>query len=204
MPKLRLTVTEERAQKEALTRYERFLPTLTLKKLQLQVEVNRVRRERREIAQEKDAFFSRVKPWVAVLAEDAGLDGFAGRLEMKAGTANVAGVFVPVAWDVRHVPGEYGLYDTPLWVDAALEAVGSLAVLTARDRILSEEEDILSRELAYTLQRVNLFEKVKIPEARENIRKIRVYLADQQAAAVVRGKIAKAKAAAGHREGAAP
>jgi V/A-type H+-transporting ATPase subunit D len=40
---------------------------------------------------------------------------------------------------------------------------------------------------------VNLFEKVKIPEAKENIRVIKIYLGDQQIAAVVRGKIAKNK-----------
>ena len=44
-----------------------------------------------------------------------------------------------------------------------------------------------------TAQRVNLFEKVKIPEARENIRVIGIYLGDQQTSAVVRGKIAKKK-----------
>ena len=36
-----------------------------------------------------------------------------------------------------------------------------------------------------------LFEKVKIPETKANIKKITVYLGDQQVAAVVRGKISK-------------
>jgi V/A-type H+-transporting ATPase subunit D len=38
---------------------------------------------------------------------------------------------------------------------------------------------------------VNLFEKIKIPETKGSIKKIQVYLGDQQTAAVVRGKIAK-------------
>ena len=50
-------------------------------------------------------------------------------------------------------------------------------------------------ELRATSQRVNLFEKVKIPETKENIRKIGVYMADQQVAAVVRSKISKRKIA---------
>ena len=40
---------------------------------------------------------------------------------------------------------------------------------------------------------MNLFETVKIPEARENIRVIGIYLGVQQTSAVVRGKIAKKK-----------
>jgi V/A-type H+-transporting ATPase subunit D len=53
--------------------------------------------------------------------------------------------------------------------------------------------DVLREELRITIQRINLFEKVKIPEARENIRVIRIYLGDIQTAEVVRGKISKRK-----------
>jgi V/A-type H+/Na+-transporting ATPase subunit D len=58
-------------------------------------------------------------------------------------------------------------------------------------RILDEQIRRLGEELRITTQRVNLFEKVKIPEAQENIRRIGIYLGDQQTAQVVRGKIAK-------------
>ena len=46
-----------------------------------------------------------------------------------------------------------------------------------------------------TSQRVNLFEKVKIPETEANIKKISIYMADQQVSAVVRSKISKRKIA---------
>ena len=59
--------------------------------------------------------------------------------------------------------------------------------------IIAKQLDLLDAELRVTSQRVNLFEKVKIPEAKENIRVIGVYLGDQQTAAVVRGKISKKK-----------
>ena len=58
---------------------------------------------------------------------------------------------------------------------------------------LEKQVELLGKELRTTSQRVNLFEKVKIPEAKENIRIIGVYLGDQQTAAVVRGKISKKK-----------
>jgi V/A-type H+-transporting ATPase subunit D len=52
---------------------------------------------------------------------------------------------------------------------------------------------LLSKELRTTTQRVNLFEKVKIPECKENMRIIRIYLGDVDTAGVVRSKIAKRK-----------
>jgi V/A-type H+-transporting ATPase subunit D len=41
--------------------------------------------------------------------------------------------------------------------------------------------------------RVNLFEKVLIPRAQENIKKIRIFLGDQQLSAVAQAKVAKLK-----------
>ena len=60
-------------------------------------------------------------------------------------------------------------------------------------KVLNEQIAVLSRELRTATQRVNLFEKVKIPETREIIKKISIYLGDQQTSEVVRGKIAKKK-----------
>ena len=59
--------------------------------------------------------------------------------------------------------------------------------------VLDEQVRLLSQELRSTTQRVNLFEKVKIPETKANIKKISVYLGDEQVAAVVRSNISKKK-----------
>jgi len=61
--------------------------------------------------------------------------------------------------------------------------------------VLDEQVRLLEAELRSTTQRVNLFEKVKIPETEENIKKISIYMADQQVNAVVRSKISKRKVA---------
>jgi V/A-type H+/Na+-transporting ATPase subunit D len=59
--------------------------------------------------------------------------------------------------------------------------------------VMQKKQALLAEELSITTQRVNLFEKIKIPESRENIRKINIVLGDMQTAAVVTGKIAKHK-----------
>ena len=80
---------------------------------------------------------------------------------------------------------------TPPWVDEALLLFARLSRLDVEIGLLRRQVSLLESELRVTSQRVNLFEKVKIPQAIESIRKIHIYLGDQQTAAVVRGKIAK-------------
>ena len=88
------------------------------------------------------------------------------------------------------------MYETPLWVDIAANHMEKAMLLDLEAEVLYEQVRLLEAELLATSQRVNLFEKVKIPETQENIRKISIYLADQQVSAVVRSKISKRKIAA--------
>ena len=106
---------------------------------------------------------------------------------------NIAGVIVPVFEELTFEEISYDVADYPLWVDTAVVTLREIARLDALVKTLRTQVELLERELRSTAQRVNLFEKVKIPEARENIRVIGIYLGDQQTSAVVRGKIAKKK-----------
>jgi V/A-type H+-transporting ATPase subunit D len=81
----------------------------------------------------------------------------------------------------------------PLWVDYGIEAMKKVMIENARIEVLKKQDELVREELRITTQRVNLFEKVMIPQAKENIRKIQIYLGDLQTAAVVTGKIAKEK-----------
>lgn len=87
----------------------------------------------------------------------------------------------------------YDVADYPLWVDTAAVRLREIARLERSGKDPPPQVELLEQELRSTAQRVNLFEKVKIPEAKENIRVIGIYLGDQQTSAVVRGKIAKKK-----------
>ena len=111
--------------------------------------------------------------------------------ELLTSTGNIAGVSIPVFSGAEFECSKYDLYKTPLWVDAAAEKLQEVLSLDLEAKVLDEQVRLLNSELRTTTQRVNLFEKVKIPETRANIKKITVYLGDQQVAAVVRGKISK-------------
>jgi V/A-type H+-transporting ATPase subunit D len=113
--------------------------------------------------------------------------------EILTDSQNIAGVEVPVFKSVRFTVAEYDFFSEELWIDSAVDTVKKLFSLKAEQLIIRKQYELIGDELRVTTQRVNLFEKIKIPECRENIRVIQIYMGDQQTAAVGRSKIAKRK-----------
>ncbi len=196
MAKVKLTKNELKKQKDALKRFRRYLPTLQLKKQQLQIEIRRVESEERELHQRKDEIDGKIRSWVAVFGEEAGVEKLVQVEDIAVSKGNIAGVEIPVLENVSFRTVPYDLFEKPLWVDAGVQLLQEILELDVKIDILQKQIEKLGHELRVTNQRVNLFEKVMIPETRENIRKIQIYLGDQQTASVVRGKIAKNKAEA--------
>jgi V/A-type H+-transporting ATPase subunit D len=110
-----------------------------------------------------------------------------------ASVKNIAGVDLSVFERAEFESVEYDLFIAPLWVDFAIEELRKLVSLCCEIKVLEKGIEVLRHELRITTQRVNLFEKIKIPEASEAIRAIKIYLGDQMANAVGRSKIAKRK-----------
>lgn len=196
---IKLTKNEQKVQKDHLKQYERYLPTLQLKKQQLQSVIMRVKNELEEKEVERTQMIGDLDDWVAVFSEntifdeDKKLENLVQPETVISKNENIAGVTVPVFEELSFKDIEYNVDDYPLWVDTAIIKLREIARLDALVSTLRKQEEMLEKELRSTSQRVNLFEKVKIPEAKENIRVIGVYLGDQQTAAVVRGKISKKK-----------
>ena len=193
MAKLKKTKNELKAQREALRRYERFLPTLELKKQQLQREVRRAEAELRRRRSRRDEVLAGLRPWAGLLSSAPDLADQVRVEGLDVETVNVAGVNVPVLAGVRFAAREIDYFATPAWLDDAVEVLGELARLRAEMHVLERQRDLLGEELRLTSQRVNLFEKVMIPRTLDNIRVIRIALGDAQTAAVARAKLAKSK-----------
>lgn len=193
MAKIRKTKNELKAQKEALERYERFLPTLELKKAQLIAEIKKIDKEIQEIRQEMEKTERDIQNWVAIYSEDIDLNDLFEVKNIITGEDNIAGIDIEVFEDIDIEVEDYDYFKMPLWVDRGLEEVIEYIKHKARIVILKRTKKKLDRELTITMQRINLFEKVKIPETKDNIRIIQIYLDDRQTQAVVRGKITKKK-----------
>ncbi len=193
MGKIKHTKNELKAQRDALQRYERYLPTLVLKKQQLQAEVRRVGNEEEVLQQRQQALREQQDAWVALFSEPF---DFPAHLRIKAvhrSEGNIAGVVIPLLDALEFVHDWPDPAATPVWVDAGLRALEEMLRLEIEREIVAEQRRRLELELLVTSQRVNLFEKIMIPQCRDAIRVIRIFLGDQQTAAVARAKIAKGK-----------
>lgn len=193
MEKTKLTKHELKRQKENLKRYKRFLPTLTAKKQQLQREIVRICAEVAERVHAIQAVKADMEPWIQLLAEEVGLEELVKLKGIKTSEDNIAGVDIPLFRKVEIEVEPYDLMTTPLWVDSAVEAIRKITELEAEIAVGKVQIHKLKEELVITTQRVNLFEKVKIPEAMGAIRRITIHLGDMQTAGVVWARMAKKK-----------
>jgi V/A-type H+/Na+-transporting ATPase subunit D len=203
MAHLSLTRLGLKRQRERLERFERFLPALKLRQQQLQLRLQQAEAAGAEARARLDRATEAFDEYRPVLGDLAGMDllALAKPAEVLVGWTNVAGVPVPVLEEVRFRRVSYSLFGTPPWVDRVLAELQTLSRYRAELEVLERQRGLLRRELIRVVQRVNLFEKVKIPEARQAIQRIRIHLGDEMAAAVGRSKIAKARLAADGREG---
>jgi len=191
MAKIKHTKNELKAQREALNRFERFLPMLLLKKQQLQAEIQRIDAAFAKKQAAEEELLAGIQTWVALFSEDVDLESLISLVRIVFDAGNIAGVPIPIFKEIEVKRETPDLFSTPPWVDDAVDVLEELMALRAERDILAEQRRLISEELRTTSQRVNLFEKVKIPECKEHIRVIKIFLGDEQTAAVARGKLAK-------------
>ena len=194
MIKVKFTKGELKKQRDGLGQFQRYLPALQLKKQQLQMEILHQLNFLEEKLNQEKAKLRSVQGWAGLLADQGTDISFALKIKQVVSEArNIAGIDFPVFKSVEFEEYEYDLFLAPLWVDSAIEALKIIIALRKEREVVENAVNILRSELGIVAQRVNLFEKVKIPEAKENIRMIKIYLGDQLANAVGRSKIAKRK-----------
>lgn len=194
--KIKKTRPELQKQKQQLNRFQRFLPTLILKKQQIQSEILKVRNEARKLDEEMAKIIAQSGEWSLLFSESmpGPVTRFVKVKNIQRGVRNVAGIDLPVVSKVEYEISDFSRLATPAWLDSGLDFVKSLMELREKVKILHEQEFLLQQELRKVTQRVNLFEKVMIPNSKSNIKLINIALAEEQTSAVCRSKIAKGKA----------
>lgn len=191
---LALNKTALKQQRDKLTMYQRFLPSLDLKRQQLLADYQQSKRilarTGREIA---DVIGSQAGLLSLLGASEQDLADLVRIEELTVKEENVLGVRLPVLNEVRFRVKEYSMLAKPFWVDFLVELLQAMATLCVRRDIEQKRVSRLSEAVRRITQRVNLFDKVLIPQAEKDIQRIGIHLADTERAAVVRSKIAKAK-----------
>jgi V/A-type H+-transporting ATPase subunit D len=192
---IKFTKNELRSQQVKLGQLNRYLPTLQLKKAMLQSEVYEARLEIRRCEEEYERVHTFVGGFAALLTdkEAVDFDEAVHVTEINRHYDNIAGVDVPYFDNIQFAPFSYDLFETPAWTDSVIKGLRGLAEASARIEVAKEKKNALEKELREVSIRVNLFEKVLIPRAIKNIKRIKVFLGDQELAAVSQAKVAKAK-----------
>jgi V/A-type H+-transporting ATPase subunit D len=193
MAKAALNKSAFHKQREELRLYERLLPSLDLKRMQLTGELRRAKdslaREQAQVERERD----RIAGQLPMLANrEIDLSGLVRVESVQMEEENVVGVKLPVLLGVVFSVHEYSMLAKPHWVDVLVDQLQRMVELRARVQLAQERVRRLERAVRRITQRVNLFEKILIPAAKENIKRIQIFLADAERASVIRSKITKA------------
>lgn len=192
---IKLTKSELRIQQNRLNQLQKYLPTLQLKKAMLQVEVQDARLEIAKFQEEYKQLHTHLESYSALLSEmssfDASLAAKIAKINKR--FENIAGVEVPYLDSIDFDDYLYSLFDTQPWTETVIDHLRKAATGHVKIDVAKEKKTALEKELRDVSIRVNLFEKILIPRALLNIKKIKVFLGDQQLAAVSQAKIAKSK-----------
>jgi V/A-type H+/Na+-transporting ATPase subunit D len=194
MARLQLSKSSLSREQKNLATYQKFLPSLDLKRQQLMAE--RVKAERslgatqQAIATLKREVGERLR---MLSNRDVDLTDLARLTEVRIGNENLVGTRLPTLEAIGVEVRPYALLGKPHWVDDLAAVMHDMLELRVRVQVEERRLAILIAAVKTITQRVNLFDKVLIPETRKNIKKIKIFLADAEKAAVVRSKISKRK-----------
>jgi V/A-type H+-transporting ATPase subunit D len=190
--RIKLNKVSLRTQKQKLAMYRRFLPALEARKQQFLMHLAIVRKEIAVQEARMQEVLQEIKTWSALYG-DMGplLRYFIEIREIKTSIRNVAGLKVPQFHGVDFSDPPYSFFATPFSFEEVMLRSRDAIACREAIRMLREQEGVLFEGFRKTSQRINLYEQRLIPGCREAIRKISVYLQDQQAASVGVAKVAK-------------
>ena len=197
MAKLRFSKSAQNKEKTQLRLYRQFLPSLDLKRQQLMAERAKAHEALNATRAKIEQLRSVVAEHLPMLAnEQVDLSGLVSVKDVRITEANLVGVHLPVLEKIELEHKPYSLLAKPHWVDATAKILTELLPLEVQAQIETRRVELLDKAVRTVTQRVNLFDKVLIPQTQKNIKKIQIYLSDIERSAVVRAKIAKEKQAA--------
>jgi V/A-type H+-transporting ATPase subunit D len=194
MAKLKLSKHAMHEQQEQLKLYQRLLPSLDLKRRQLMLEVQKAQEEYTAAQSAVDDLETRIGEELPMLAdEEFRLGGLVQMKSFKVIEQNIVGVKLPFLDSIDCVVTDYSRLATPPWVDTLVQRLKDAAEQRMRAEISGQRLAILQLAVRRITQRVNLFEKILIPTAKQTIQKIRIFLGDADRASVITSKLAKKK-----------
>jgi V/A-type H+-transporting ATPase subunit D len=194
MATLALNKTSLHKENERLRTFERFLPTLDLKRKQLLMERAKAAATLAGVQADLSAIQGIVAAQLPMVSNElVDLTKLVEVTDVQLTTENVVGAYVPVLKSFECQTRPYGYLGRPHWVDSIAVRLREMLELSIRIQVARRRFELLEVAARKITQRVNLFEKVLIPRTRQNIKRIRLFLSDAERISVVQAKIAKGK-----------
>ncbi len=178
---------------------ENALPTLQAKESALRLEVKMAKKE---VIKAKQAFEQKIKQleviyrlWPEFPNELLNIKDV--ELDFK----KIAGVKTPIYKDVTFTVKKFSLITMPSWIPMGIDMLKQAMGLKIKIEVAQKKVDILEYARKKTTQKVNLYEKVQIPEYQGAILKIKRFMEDEENLAkssqkILKERLAKVEAAA--------
>lgn len=167
---------------------EKALPTLKSKETALRLEVKKagyeLERLKKELDQEYEAMKDVQRFWVE-------FPDILSIKDVKVKVKNIAGVRIPLLEDVQFDVADFLWLNQPAWIPLGLEKLKKIIRLKISTRTVQKQFEVLNYARKKTTQKVNLYEKVQIPQYRDAIRKIKRFLEDKENLSKAAQKIVK-------------
>ncbi len=194
MPRLSFSKAALHKEGAQLKRFKQYLPSLDLKRQQLVVERTKAMAQLSNTQTQIERCYTLVKEQLPMLSsEHVEMNSLVTINQIYISEENVVGVKLPYLKQLEIQSKPYSLLSKPHWIDLLVVQLKEMLELKVKLEVNQKRVEILQQAVKKVTQRVNLFDKVLIPKAQQNIKKIRIFLFDTERAAVVRAKITKNK-----------
>src|SRR6266436_471234 len=164
MPTILLSKSALQQQRAKLQLFERFLPSLELKRQQLTAEYKKAGQALADAEQSKDNVSRSQKAVLPILGSTSmKLAGLVRIRRLEITEEDVLGLRLPSLGAIEFEEAHYSLLATPFWVDDLVLCLKEAVTQRIRLQVYRERIARMQGAVRRVSQRVNLFEKVLIP-----------------------------------------
>jgi len=194
MARLQLSKSSLSREGANLKTYKQFLPSLDLKRQELMVQRAKAERALAQTKRNLEKIIRTMAEEIPMLSnEKVDLTDLVTLKKVDLGQENIMGAHLPLLNSVAVTVREYSFLAKPQWVEGVVLKLQELLRMQIQIQVEEQRLKLLNAAVRTITQRVNLFDKVLIPRAQKNIKRIKIYLSDTERAAVVNAKLAKNK-----------
>ncbi len=175
------------------------LPTLQSKEAALRLEVIKAKEEVHSFDNDLQSLHEKMDADIRLWVEFP--QDLVKVREIKTKTRKIAGIRTPDLQAIDFEIRDVSYFAENGWIPGGIKALQELVILKVRREIAHHRMVVLEYNRKKTTQKVNLYEKVQIPEYRDAILRIKRFMEDEDNLSKASQKILKARLAYAEEEG---